>query len=617
MSNKQKKCIINIQNAEEMGDVVLMRMRDWKVKTKLLILGILVAVGMLLMYLSSAKSMEEITSMSMTELEESMRDDFDSSSKEQVENVISILEHIYEDYEVGQYTLEEAKELGANLIRNIRYGKDGYFWVDTYEGVNVVLLGNQTEGTNRWEAVDLQNYKYVQSFINEGRKADGGYTDYYFTKEGGTEPLPKRSYTKAFEPFQWVVGTGNYTDDIEMVLAERLEEEERLLKEASSRAMIIAVGLLIVIGLFTAVIAVGIGKALKMAMDYNKELGKGNFTAQLPEYLLKRKDDFGIFASTMKQMRDNVKELIEEIHADSDAIAGMTTTIKEEVSKVNFEMETMSATSEQLAAGMEETAASSQEIAAMSQEIEDAARHIAKQSKEGAARAEDILHRAEKAENNANNDRAAAHEIYSRIREALEQALEDIKVVDRINALSDAIMGITSQTNMLALNASIEAARAGEAGRGFAVVADQIRILAEQSKEAVGNIQSITGQVSDAVSELSGDARELLEFVAHQVINSYDNFQETVKAYKDDSQFVDGLVIEFNGAAQRLLDSITGIMQAIEEVGTASNEGAEGTTDIAQRVSEVVEQTNQITIAVEGANEKVNKLNEGVKKFKV
>lgn len=617
MSNKQKKCIINIQNAEEMGDVVLMRMRDWKVKTKLLILGILVAVGMLLMYLSSAKSMEEITSMSMTELEESMRDDFDSSSKEQVENVISILEHIYEDYEVGQYTLEEAKELGADLIRNIRYGKDGYFWVDTYEGVNVVLLGNQTEGTNRWEAVDLQNYKYVQSFINEGRKADGGYTDYYFTKEGGTEPLPKRSYTKAFEPFQWVVGTGNYTDDIEMVLAERLEEEERLLKEASSRAMIIAMGLLIVIGLFTAVIAVGIGKALKMAMDYNKELGKGNFTAQLPEYLLKRKDDFGIFASTMKQMRDNVKELIEEIHADSDAIAGITTTIKEEVSKVNFEMETMSATSEQLAAGMEETAASSQEIAAMSQEIEDAARHIAKQSKEGAVRAEDILHRAEKAENNANNDRAAAHEIYSRIREALEQALEDIKVVDRINALSDAIMGITSQTNMLALNASIEAARAGEAGRGFAVVADQIRILAEQSKEAVGNIQSITGQVSDAVSELSGDARELLEFVAHQVINSYDNFQETVKAYKDDSQFVDGLVIEFNGAAQRLLDSITGIMQAIEEVGTASNEGAEGTTDIAQRVSDVVEQTNQITIAVEGANEKVNKLNEEVKKFKV
>ncbi|MBR6769832.1 MAG: methyl-accepting chemotaxis protein [Lachnospiraceae bacterium] len=594
-----------------------MRMRDWKVKTKLLILGILVAVGMLLMYLSSAKSMEEITSMSMTELEESMRDDFDSSSKEQVENVISILEHIYEDYEVGQYTLEEAKELGADLIRNIRYGKDGYFWVDTYEGVNVVLLGNQTEGTNRWEAVDLQNYKYVQSFINEGRKADGGYTDYYFTKEGGTEPLPKRSYTKAFEPFQWVVGTGNYTDDIEMVLAERLEEEERLLKEASSRAMIIAMGLLIVIGLFTAVIAVGIGKALKMAMDYNKELGKGNFTAQLPEYLLKRKDDFGIFASTMKQTRDNVKELIEEIHADSDAIAGITTTIKEEVSKVNFEMETMSATSEQLAAGMEETAASSQEIAAMSQEIEDAARHIAKQSKEGAVRAEDILHRAEKAENNANNDRAAAHEIYSRIREALEQALEDIKVVDRINALSDAIMGITSQTNMLALNASIEAARAGEAGRGFAVVADQIRILAEQSKEAVGNIQSITGQVSDAVSELSGDARELLEFVAHQVINSYDNFQETVKAYKDDSQFVDGLVIEFNGAAQRLLDSITGIMQAIEEVGTASNEGAEGTTDIAQRVSDVVEQTNQITIAVEGANEKVNKLNEEVKKFKV
>ncbi|MGN0331392.1 MAG: methyl-accepting chemotaxis protein [Kineothrix sp.] len=594
-----------------------MRLRHWKVRTKLLMLGVMVAAGLFLMYINFSQNMDAVSEQSIAGMEESLREDYDSSSKSQVESVISMLEHIYGEYEAGAYTLEEAKELGAGMLRDIRYGDDGYFWADTYEGVNVVLLGNETEGTNRWDAVDLDGYKYVQSFINEGRKPEGGYTDYYFTKEGGSEPLPKRSYCKAFEPFQWVVGTGNYIDDLDTMLGERQAEQNKMVQDTMIRAVVIAVVLLLSLTGFTILIGIGITRALKVAMDYNEELGKGNFAAVLPDSFLERKDDFGILSRNMNEMRNNVKELIEEIHTDSDAITRITASIRDEVNAVNLEMETMSATSEELAAGMQETAASSEEIAAMSQEIQESAKHIAEQSREGAVRAEEILHRAEEAKNNANNDRAAAHEIYSRIREALQCALEDIKVVDRINALSDAIMGITSQTNMLALNASIEAARAGEAGKGFAVVADQIRVLAEQSKEAVGNIQSITGQVSAAVGELSGDARELLEFVANQVISSYDSFQETAKAYKDDSQFVDGLVMEFSGASQRLLEAISGILQAIEEVGTASNEGAEGTTDIAQRVSSVVQQTGEMTAAVEGASEKVHNLNEKVKRFTV
>lgn len=600
-----------------MGVEIRMRIKNWKVRTKLLILGLMSGIGMFLIYLSCILGMQDVMNLSSTELEESMRSDYDNNSKSQVDNMISMLDRIYQRFENGQCTLEEAKELGADLLRNIRYSETGYFWADTYEGENVVLLGNDTEGTNRWNAVDLHGNKYVQSFINEGRKPEGGYTDYYFTKEGGTEPLPKRSYTKAFEPFEWVVGTGNYTDDIDLILAERLDEETKILDAANNRVKTIAIVTLLLITFITVSIAIGVSRSLKIAMKYNHELGNGNFSAELPASCLNRKDDFGILLASMQMMRDNVKKLIEEIHTDSDAISDLTASIKEDVNRVNFEMETMSATSQELAAGMEETAASSEEIAAMSQEIEHAAKHIANQSKEGAIRAEEILQRAEAAQNNADNDRAAAHEIYIRIRDALEQALEDIKVVDRINALSDAIMGITSQTNMLALNASIEAARAGEAGKGFAVVADQIRILAEQSKEAVGNIQSITGQVGGAVNELSKDARELLEFVAHQVINSYDSFQETARAYKDDSQFVDGLVVEFNGAAEQLLDSISSILHAIEEVGTASGEGAQGTTDIAQRVSSVVAQTGEISIAVEGANERVEKLNAEVKKFTV
>ena len=77
--------------------------------------------------------------------------------------------------------------------------------------------------------------------------------------------------------------------------------------------------------------------------------------------------------------------------------------------------------------------------------------------------------------------------------------MEDARVVENIGVLSDSIMNITSQTNLLALNAAIEAARAGEAGKGFSVVADEIGKLAEQSKETILQIQSVTDEVKGAV----------------------------------------------------------------------------------------------------------------------
>ncbi len=92
-------------------------------------------------------------------------------------------------------------------IRDLRYGNNGYFWVDTYDGTNVVLFGNDTEGTNRMDAVDTNGFAYMQAIISAGRQENGGFTDYVFPREGETEPSPKRAYSKAFEAI-WL-GTWN------------------------------------------------------------------------------------------------------------------------------------------------------------------------------------------------------------------------------------------------------------------------------------------------------------------------------------------------------------------------------------------------------------------------
>lgn len=130
--------------------------------------------------------------------------------KSEVETAVSMLQAVYEKHTRGEMSLDQAKKLGADLLRELRYGKDGYFWADTTEGVNVVLYGRKdTEGRNRIEDKDPKGTFYIKAFLKKG-KAGGGYVEYLFPKKGQTAPLPKRSYVLLFKPFGWVVGSGYY-----------------------------------------------------------------------------------------------------------------------------------------------------------------------------------------------------------------------------------------------------------------------------------------------------------------------------------------------------------------------------------------------------------------------
>jgi methyl-accepting chemotaxis protein len=128
----------------------------------------------------------------------------------EVETAVSMLQAIFAQYQQGAMTLEAAKQLGADLLRELRYGTDGYFWADTTEGVNVVLYGRpDVEGRNRLEDKDQMGTFYIKAFLAQA-EAGGGYVEYWFPKKGETTAQPKRSYVLLFAPFGWVVGTGYY-----------------------------------------------------------------------------------------------------------------------------------------------------------------------------------------------------------------------------------------------------------------------------------------------------------------------------------------------------------------------------------------------------------------------
>lgn len=590
-------------------------MNNVKVQTKLIIVMLTTIVALVLCAIISSESMKQLQSKALETLETDERASYDEQIKQQVDNVISFCQTIYDQYQAGVYTEEEAKKLAADEIRQLRYGDAGYFWVDQYDGTNVVLLGNDTEGTNRMETKDANGYQMVKEIIRVGQEADGGYTDYVFPKEGETEPSPKRSYSKAFEPFGWVIGTGNYTDYIDDQVA---SIEKDFSSYVTGRMTLFIISTLIegiIVVLLLIMIIISIIRPLKKCISSIGVMEQGDFSQAMGTALLKRRDDFGKLAASLESMRNEMSGLIGEVKSQATEITRMVQEIDDNIQALDEEIENVSATTEELAAGMEETAASSEEINAMSHEIESAAKSIATRSQDGATEADDIRDRAVgiKKTTTENDERTKA--IHAEINEGLTKALEDIKVVDQIGVLAESIMEITGQTNLLALNASIEAARAGEAGKGFAVVADEIRVLAEQSKAAVVHIQDVTKNVVESVTNLADGAKKLLEFVGTDVVDSFAGFSDMADSYSNDAGSIDALVTDFSASSEQLLASINGVMDAIGEVSKAATEGATGTNDIAEKTGVVVEKAAEIKEKAEAAHAAADKLQQNVEHF--
>ena len=140
---------------------------------------------------------------------------------DKVQMAFSILEQMHKKEQAGELTREQAQKQAADLVRDLRYdnGK-GYFWIDTKEGVNVVLLGRPSEGKSRIDLVDPNGTYFIKEMLANGLKEGGGFTDLMFAKPNETTPLPKRNYTVCFQPWGWVIGTGVWIDQIDAQVAE-------------------------------------------------------------------------------------------------------------------------------------------------------------------------------------------------------------------------------------------------------------------------------------------------------------------------------------------------------------------------------------------------------------
>ncbi len=315
-----------------------------------------------------------------------------------------------------------------------------------------------------------------------------------------------------------------------------------------------------------------------------------------------------LFIETLQGIMKEVKEGASVLTESSEAVAS-------QVRLANDNITSTSAAMEELSASMDTVSETIRSINDRVSDVRDASDAIAAAAEDGAETAAGIKREADEIQVSVRQKKSDTDIRMRDLSEVLERSVKDSEKVEKINELTNVIMSIASQTNLLSLNASIEAARAGEAGKGFAVVATEVSSLATETRETAGNIQVISSEVTEAVRSLSENAQEVLEFINTTVIADYDEFVETGEKYEHTADVISELLDEFAKKAENL-DHIMGEMA--DSISAITNTVAESSDAIgasAQNTTEMVSEIGEISSAMDNNAKVMDRLDETTRRF--
>ena len=302
-----------------------------------------------------------------------------------------------------------------------------------------------------------------------------------------------------------------------------------------------------------------------------EEISKGNLSYKFDRNSILN-DEFGKLADISLIMRDNLKNLIEEIRV---LVLQLTSSIDE-----------VSTVSQQSSTGMQEQQNQVTLIAAAMEQMQISVAEVASNTELSSLSARDI-------NNNVKESISEVEYTISQIETAaieIHKAGEIVNLLEKesinINMVVDVIRSIADQTNLLALNAAIEAARAGEQGRGFAVVADEVRTLAGRTQDSTAEIISIIEKLQLSVHS----AKDITQNSEKLINECVENSHQTGEAIK-------GIGLQVNGMSELSFqianacneqDSVTEALgENIENISNSSVDVANGAKYTAKSCSEI------------------------------
>ncbi len=501
-----------------------------KLRTRILLLCLAALLGMVVLAV-----------VSLTTLRQTMMKERVAQLSTLVVLAQSALEKLHEQETAGKLTREEAQKQGKLIISSFR--KDElYFFVRGYsDDVNLVHPNPKRVGIVDAKGGKEAGVRYRTAL--EGKAV--GTVIALGTRPGTKDEVEKLYAVVHFKPWDWIVGFGDYIDDI-----------EKAFWRTAAVMLSIGVALMAVVAVLGWRLATRtyrqLGGEPGYASDIVRRIGAGDLNVTVD---LRGAHDDSLLAA-MDRMQRNLSGTVSQIRGSTDTIASAAG----EIAMGNRDL---SSRTEAQASAIEETAASMEQLTATVKQSADNAR----QANQLAVSASDIAVQGGK----------VVDEVVATMA-SISQSSN--KIVDIIGVIDS----IAFQTNILALNAAVEAARAGEQGRGFAVVASEVRTLAQRSATAAREIKTLIG---DSVEKVQAGGA-----LVSQAGETMTRIVGSVKRVTD-------IVGEISSASQEQTAGIEQIHQAISQLDQTTQQNA-ALVEQASAAAESLEQQSQVLVNAVG-----------------